>query len=278
MSVRSADTERERRRALTALVAAYPAPASPPWPSNRKTQTLDNSSSRYRSSTNNSNGGSSSDSQHLRRDEGKCDATYSYDGATTTTTLDGSDALMGVAEQVLNWSGTGGRREREQRRLDMCASTWKSVESMARTLAAGQSVVSTIVKCYSMPSLGRRSDRGSVARRSGLAATEMMHTSLLSERLAAEGLAIFRRCAQFVRTYLLHHINKWLPVSEGPTTYSSPPLICILLYSCRCSKTQGLKHVQCEVSKYQESTQYSRTVRSAPTRTALATAVVHHPI
>lgn len=198
MSVRSADTERERRRALTALVAAYPAPASPPWPSTRRTRTLDNSSSRYRSSTNNTNGGSGSDSQHLlRRDEGKFDAAYSYNGcggtATTTTTLDGSDALVGVAEQVLSWSGTGGGREREQEGLDMCASTWKSVESMARTLAAGQSVVSTIVKCYSMPSLGRRSDRGGAARRSGLAATEMMHTSLLSERLAAEALAIFRR-------------------------------------------------------------------------------------
>ncbi|CAM9507687.1 unnamed protein product, partial [Laminaria digitata] len=147
---------------------------------------------------NNSNGGS--DRHHLRRDESKGGAT-TYDGggtATTTTTLDGSsDALAGVTEQVLSWSETGeGRGGRDQQEgLDMCASTWKSVESMARTLAAGKSVVSTIVKCYSMPSLGRRSDRGSAARRSGLAATEMMHTSLLSERLAADALTIFRRLA-----------------------------------------------------------------------------------
>lgn len=201
MSVRSADTERERRRALTALVAAYPAPASPPWSSTRKSRALDNSGSCYRSSTNNTNGSSSSsssDRHHLqRRDNGKYDASIDGGGgtATTTTTLDGSDTLVGVAEQVLSWSGTGGGQEREQDGLDMCSSTWKSVESMARTLAAGQSVVSTIVKCYSMPSLGRRSDRGGAARRSGLAATEMMHTSLLSKRLAAEALAIFRRCA-----------------------------------------------------------------------------------
>lgn len=206
MSVQSADTARERGRALTALVAAYPAPASPPWKKNtrnRNAQGLDKnsgSSHRYRSN--------SSSDRYLHREESNgYDAIIADCGNTTTTTatLDG-DTLAGVAEQLLSWSGRGVEQQQQQREralqedgLDLCTSTWKSVESMARTLAAGQSVVSTIVKCYSLPSLGRRkkSDRrggaGAGGRRAGLAATEIMHTSLLSERLVAEALAIFRR-------------------------------------------------------------------------------------
>lgn len=254
MSVRSADTERERRRALTALVAAYPVPASPPWSSARKTRTLDNSSSRYRS-RGNSNVGVDEGTK-----EGKCDATYDGGGtATATTTLDGSDALVGVAEQVLSWSGTGGRRERELDGVDMCASTWKSVESMARTLAAGQSVVSTIAKCYSMPSLGRRSDRGGAARRSGLAETEMMHTSLLSERLAAKALAIFHRCAYFCRNssgakiYIQHYT--WLATVRFSAARTRTPTA--------VARTE-LKHVQCTQRdlEYQENTVLLSTVRT----------------
>ena len=73
--------------------------------------------------------------------------------------------------------------------------------------------------------------------------------------------------------------HAWLPVPEGPTTVqSSPQLICILLYSCRCFKTQGLNmcsvHTQRSARKARESTQYSRTARCAPTHTVLALAMV----
>lgn len=131
------------------------------------------------------------------------------DDRTTTdggkTTLGGDDDLVGAVDQLLS-SGGGGGLEVEDG-LDLCRSTWKSVETMARALAVGQSVVSTISRCYSLPELGRNSGaRGAAAaaaRRSARqAGTEVMYSSLLSGRLAAKALAIFRRC-------VLHYVSRY---------------------------------------------------------------------
>lgn len=114
------------------------------------------------------------------------------------TTLGGDDDLVGAVDQLL--SSGGGRELEVEDGLDLCRSTWKSVETMARALAVGQSVVSTISRCYSLPELGRNSGtRGAAAAAARLlarqAGTEVMHSSLLSGRLAAKALAVFRRCA-----------------------------------------------------------------------------------
>lgn len=98
-------------------------------------------------------------------------------------------------DQLLNSSG--GRGIDAEDGLDLCSSTWKSVETMARALAVGQSVMSTISRCYSLPNLVRSGPRGAAAasRRSAReAGTDAMHSSLLSGRFAAKALAVFRRC------------------------------------------------------------------------------------
>lgn len=116
--------------------------------------------------------------------------------ADDRTTTDGDDNLVGAVDQLLS---SGVRRGLDvDDGFDLCRSTWKSVETMARALAVGQSVVSTISRCYSLPEKGRNSGaRGAAAaavRRSARqAGTEVMHSSLLSGRLATEALAIFRR-------------------------------------------------------------------------------------
>lgn len=180
MSVQSADTARERGRAVTALMAAYPGIASPPWSSAQKRRSF------------NLNNNHNSNLCNSQTDRNPCDDGHGYDDADEATTVDG-DALVGAADQLLSW----GSLKKEKQGIDLCASTWKSVESMARMLAGGHSVVSTISRCYSMPDLGRTSGRCGAYRRESRAGTEMMHTSLRSERLAAEALAVFRRCSFF---------------------------------------------------------------------------------
>lgn len=162
-SVGSADTARDRGRAVSALINANPGPASPPW------------SSTYRQARGTLNG-----RRHGHQDE------YDTDDVTT---VDG-DALMGAADHFLS---TGLWEERNKGdELDLCASTWRSVEGMARMLAAGQSVASTISKCYSLPELG---ESGRCPQRKGVLAGvgRDVYTSLVSKRLAAEALTVFRR-------------------------------------------------------------------------------------
>lgn len=160
-SVGSADTAQDRGRAVSALVNANAGPASLAWSGTHRhaRQTLN-------------------DQRHGHHDE------YGTDDVTTVD----EDALMGAADQLLSMSS---RNERKGE-LDMCASTWRSVESMARMLAAGQSVASTISKCYSLPELG---ESGRCQQRQGILASVSrdVYTSLVSKRLAAEALTVFRR-------------------------------------------------------------------------------------
>lgn len=182
---------RERGRAVNALlVAASTTTPSSPWPTTRKPRA-------FRLYNNHSSRGH----HHNGRDRSLHHPDEAADDRTTTdggnTTLGGDDDLVGAVDQLL--SSSGGRGVEAGDGLDLCSSTWKSVETMAKALAVGQSVVSTISRCYSLPDLGRNSGtRGAAAaaaRRSARqAGTEMMHSSLLSGRLAAKALAIFRRC------------------------------------------------------------------------------------
>lgn len=190
MSAKSADTVRERGRAVDALlVAASTTTPSSPWPTTykRRAGRLNGNSNRSRH-----HHGAGDLSLH-HADEAADDKTTTDGGKTT---LGGDDDLLGAVDQLLS-SGGGSGLEAEDG-LDLCRSTWKSVETMARALAVGQSVVSTISRCYSLPDLGRKSgERGAAAaalRRSARqAGTEVMYSSLLSGRVAAKALAIFRR-------------------------------------------------------------------------------------
>lgn len=171
----------ERGRAVNALlVAASTTTPSSPWRG-----TSDNSKRRHCGDHT---------SYHRHRDEAANDRTApEADGGKSMT--DDDDDLVGVVDKLLT-SG-GGRGPDGEDGVDLCSSTWKSVEAMARALAVGQSVLSTISRCYSLPDLGRGSGRRRVAapaRRSARQArTEAMHTSLLSGRFAAKALAVFRR-------------------------------------------------------------------------------------
>lgn len=175
MSAASVDTEQERGQAVTALIASYSRPASPPWPSCNRQQ---------------------SSSPVNRHDLHHDHEEFSRDASWTSTAVE-SDAPAGAADQRLGLDPP----QRAEEGPDMCSSTWKSVESMARMLAAGQSVVSTISKCHSLPGLGTRasiertSERGAHGRGGRSAPTEAdaIHTALVSERLVAEALAVFRR-------------------------------------------------------------------------------------
>eukprot|EP00752_Nemacystus_decipiens_P015592 g13915.t1 len=193
MSLGSADTVRERGQAVDALlVAASTATPSSPWPTtHNKPRALRLNGNHARGHDDNHNGSGDRSLQHP--DEPADDKTTTDGGRTT---LGGDDDLVGAVDQLLN-SG-GGRGLEVEDGLDLCRSTWKSVETMARALAVGQSVVSTISRCYSLPELGRKSGAqgaaAAAARRSARqAGTEVMHSSLLSSRLAAKALAIFRR-------------------------------------------------------------------------------------
>lgn len=160
-SVGSADTAQDRGRAVSALINANAGPASLPW------------SSTHRHARRTLN-----EQRHGHQDD------YDTDDVTTVD----EDALMGAADQLL---GMGSREERKGE-LDLCASRWRSVESMARMLAAGQSVASTISKCYSLPELR---ESGRCQQRQGILAGvgRDIYTSLVSRRLAAEALTVFRR-------------------------------------------------------------------------------------
>lgn len=185
MSVRSADTAGERGRVVSALLASYQEPSSPPWSSTRDRRSSDRSKSNPRSYR------TDREDQHRRlqchdrhRNEGRQE---SDTDRSTTTAAHGS--LVGGADQIHTWDSS----KPESTNIDLCASTWRSVENMARMLAAGDSVVSTISKCYSLPELGNISG-GRRARRSNRGGrTHVLHTSLVPERLAAEALAVFRR-------------------------------------------------------------------------------------
>lgn len=185
MSAKSADTVQERGRAVNALLVA----ASTTTPSNPWRSTSNNNRGRHHCGDH-----LHRPSHHHHRDEAADDRTTpNTDGGKSS--LDYDDDLMGAVDKLLT-SGKGQGPEGEDG-LDLCSSTWKSVEAMARALAVGQSVLSTISRCYSLPDLGRGSGRRRVAaaaRRSARQArTEAMHTSLLSGRFAAKALAVFRR-------------------------------------------------------------------------------------
>lgn len=175
---------RERGRAVDALlVAASTTAPSSPWP------TTHNRNRGYR---HDSGGGARS----LRyQSEQAADEKTTTDGGRTTLS-GGDDDLVGAVDQLLSSGGGSGLEVDDG--LDLCRSTWKSVATMARALAVGQSIVSTISRCYSLPDLGRNSGArdaaaAAVRRSARQAGTEVMHSSLLSGRWAAKALAIFRR-------------------------------------------------------------------------------------
>lgn len=181
---------RERGRVVNALlVAASTTTPSSPWPTSHKPRAFrlsDTTSNRGRYH----NGGD----RPLHHPDEAADDKTTTDGGKTT--LGGDDDLVGAVDQLL---GSGGGRGLEvEDSLDLCRSTWKSVETMARALAVGQSVVSTISRCYSLPDLrrnsGARAAAAAVRQSARQAGAEVMHSSLLSGRFAAKALAIFRRC------------------------------------------------------------------------------------
>ncbi|CAM9392133.1 unnamed protein product [Ectocarpus sp. 4 AP-2014] len=190
MSARSADTARERGRTVTALLAASSTTPSNPWSKSHKSRSFNDNSI-------NNRGGSYAVGYRrpTTTDPAADDQTTTTDCGETTLG-DGDDDLVGVVDRLLS---SGGQDEGDS--LDLCSSTWQSVETMARALATGQSVVSTISRCYRLPGLGRNNSGPQVAaeavrckaRRAG---TEAMHSSLLSGRFAAKALAIFRRLGQ----------------------------------------------------------------------------------
>eukprot|EP00903_Cladosiphon_okamuranus_P010240 g9698.t1 len=187
MSARSADTVRERGRVVDALlVAASTTTPSSPWP------TPAHKPRAFRPKNHCSRGYN----HHQHHPDDAADDKTTTDGGRTP--LGGSDDLVGAVDQLL--SSGGGRGLEADDGFHLCRSTWKSVETMARALAVGQSVVSTVSKCYSLPELGRNSgarDTAAAVRRSARqVGTEAMHSSLLSGRLAAKALAVFRRLGQ----------------------------------------------------------------------------------
>lgn len=206
MSARSADTARDRGRAVDALIAASATELpSTPWPSARKSQDLDVADTRKRGDY------SGRDAPQFRHDDRQ--PCHHHPNATTddeaesdtrATALDRDDDLLGAVDHLLS----SDKRGREPAGgLDLCSSTWKSVETMARALAAGQSVLSTISKCYSLPGLtqdssppGAAADLGRSAREAG---ADTMHSSLVSGRFAARALAIFRRYSLFATINVL---------------------------------------------------------------------------
>ncbi|CAM9812780.1 unnamed protein product [Ectocarpus sp. 6 AP-2014] len=195
MSARSADTARERGRTVTALLAASATTPSNPWSRSHKSRSFNDNS-------NNIRGGSYAVGYRrpTTTDPAADDQTTTTDCGETTLG-DGDDDLVGVVDRLLSSRG-----QDEGDSLDLCSSTWQSVETMARALATGQSIVSTISRCYRLPGLGRNNSGPQVAaeavrckaRRAG---TEAMHSLLLSGRFAAKALAIFRRLGQAPLTH-----------------------------------------------------------------------------
>ncbi|CAM9671371.1 unnamed protein product [Ectocarpus fasciculatus] len=198
MSARSADTARERGRTVTALLAASTTTPSNPWSSFHKSRSFnDNNSSKNR-------GGSYVVGYRCptTTDTAADDQTTTTDCGDTTLGHGDDDDLVGVVDRLL--LSSGGQDEGDS--LDLCSSTWQSVETMARALATGQSVVSTISRCYRLPGLGRSNSGPQVAaeavrRKARQAGTEAMHSSLLSGRFAAKALAVFRRLGQAPLTH-----------------------------------------------------------------------------
>ncbi|CAM9301394.1 unnamed protein product [Ectocarpus sp. 8 AP-2014] len=196
MSARSADTARERGRTVTALLAASATTPSNPWSRSHKSRSFNDNSS-------NNRGGSYA--VCYRRPTTTTDPAADDQTTTTdcgeTTLGDGDDDLVGVVDRLLSSRG-----QNEGDSLDLCSSTWQSVETMARALATGQSVVSTISRCYRLPGLGRNNSGPQVAAeavrcKARQAGTEAMHSSLLSGRFAAKALSIFRRLGQAPLTH-----------------------------------------------------------------------------
>lgn len=174
---------------MTALLAASTTTPSNPWSSSHKSRSLNDNKR-------NNRGGSFAVGYRCPTptDTAADDQTTTTDCGDTTLGNGGADDLVGVVDRLLS---SGGQDEGDS--LDLCSSTWQSVETMARALATGQSVVSTISRCYRLPGLGRNSSGTQVAaeavrRKARQAGTEAMHSSLLSGRFAAKALAIFRRC------------------------------------------------------------------------------------
>lgn len=191
---------RERGRAMNALIAASTTePTSTPWSDTRKPRNNfhpNGSSNHHCDKNNNDISGDHQSYRHHFSDAAAKNKPPTHHGQTTFD--DGGDDDHhhhdSAVDQLL--SSGGGRGVEAQNSLDLCSSTWKSVETMARALAVGQSVVSTISRCYSLPSFGRSGTRGAAAafRQSAReAGTEAMHLSLLSGRFAAKALAVFRR-------------------------------------------------------------------------------------
>ncbi|CAM9148771.1 unnamed protein product, partial [Hapterophycus canaliculatus] len=200
MSARSADTAGERGRAVDALFAASATQLpSTPWSSAHKSRNLNVTDSRKHGGCSSRDGLLSRHdchrSHHHQSNEAAADKAKSEGG---TTTFDGDDDLVGAVDHLLN--SDSGRGQEPKDGLDLCSSTWKSVESMTRALAAGQSIMSTISRCYSLPGLAQDSSPPAVAvdlhRSARETGTEMMHSSLASGRFAARALAIFRRLGQ----------------------------------------------------------------------------------
>lgn len=192
MSARSDETAQERGRAVDALIAASATQLPPtPWSSDHKPGSLSvTDSGKYcRDAPLSKHDGRRS--SHDQPNTAAADKVKS-----DTTTFDGDDDLVEAVDHLL--SSDSGREQKSEDTLDLCSSTWKSVETMARALAAGQSVVTTISRCYSLPGLARDSSPpgdavADLQRSAREAGTEMMHSSLVSGRFAARALAIFRR-------------------------------------------------------------------------------------
>ncbi|CAM9815536.1 unnamed protein product [Scytosiphon promiscuus] len=199
MSARSADTARERGRAVDALIAASATELpSTPWSRDHESGKLNVTDGRARRCNGDGPLSPHNDRRSCdhRSSETAADKSRSDDG--TMTLNGGDDDLVGAVDFLL--SSGGGRTRDPEGDLDLCSSTWKSVETMARALAAGQSVLTTISRCYSLPDLARNSSPPDAAadleRSAREAGTEMMHSSLISGRFAAHALAIFRRLGQ----------------------------------------------------------------------------------
>lgn len=173
---------------MTALLAASATTPSNPWSRSHKSWSFNDNSS------NNRGGPYAVGYRRPTTTDPAADDQTTTTDCGETTLGDGDDDLVGVVDRLLSSRG-----QDEGDSLDLCSSTWQSVETMAKALATGQSVVSTISRCYRLPGLGRNNSGPQVAaeavrckaRRAG---TEAMHSSLLSGRFAEKALTIFRRC------------------------------------------------------------------------------------
>lgn len=171
MSARSVDTPSEGGRRVTALISAdHGGPVSPPPSRDHVTST---------------------DDQHHQHRDTKHDQNVNYNGCIVEH--DVHNAWAGT--QLLHGehtSGPWGHSSIDNSEIDMCSSTWKNVESFARMQAASHSVVSTISRYYSLPGLRSERDPHPDHHQASTVRPEL-EGSLVSDRLAAEALAVFRR-------------------------------------------------------------------------------------